>query len=59
MYESDLTKFMRGFLKEHPAPTEAAVREGLCGNLCRCGTYMGIRRAVVEAGAAMKGGSNG
>jgi len=48
-----------GFLKEHPAPTEADVRAGLCGNLCRCGTYMGVRKAVVEAGVAMKGGSNG
>ena len=48
-----------GFLKEHPGPTEADVKAGLCGNLCRCGTYMGIRKAVVEAGLAMKGGTNG
>ena len=48
-----------GFLKEHPSPTEADVKTGLCGNLCRCGTYMGIRKAVVQAGVAMKGGSNG
>jgi len=48
-----------GFLKEHPSPTEADVRAGLCGNLCRCGTYMGVRKAVVEAGVAMKGGTNG
>jgi xanthine dehydrogenase YagT iron-sulfur-binding subunit len=48
-----------GFLKQHPAPSEADVRAGLCGNLCRCGTYMGVRQAVVEAGKAMKGGTNG
>ena len=48
-----------GFLKEHPTPSEADVRAGLCGNLCRCGTYMGVRQAVVEAGKGMKGGSNG
>ena len=48
-----------GFLKEHPNPTEADVKTGLCGNLCRCGTYMGVRKAVVQAGVAMKGGSNG
>jgi xanthine dehydrogenase YagT iron-sulfur-binding subunit len=47
-----------GFLRENPNPTEAQVRAGLCGNLCRCGTYMGVRRAVVQAGTAMKGGSN-
>ena len=48
-----------GFLKEHPTPTEADVRAGLCGNLCRCGTYMGVRQAVVQASRAMKGGQNG
>jgi len=48
-----------GFLKEHPAPSETDVRTGLCGNLCRCGTYMGVRKAVVQAGQAMKGGTNG
>ncbi len=48
-----------GFLREHPNPTEADVEHGLCGNLCRCGTYMGVRKAVVEAAKGMKGGSNG
>lgn len=45
------------FLKAHPAPDEvdeAEVRRGLGGNLCRCGTYMGVRQAVVEA--ARRGG---
>jgi xanthine dehydrogenase YagT iron-sulfur-binding subunit len=48
-----------GFLREHPKPTEADVEHGLCGNLCRCGTYMGVRKAVVEASRNMKGGNNG
>jgi len=48
-----------GFLREHPNPTEADVEHGLCGNLCRCGTYMGLRKAVVEASRNMKGGNNG
>jgi len=48
-----------GFLKEHPNPTEEDVKRGLGGNLCRCGTYMGIRKAVVQAGKTMKGGNNG
>jgi xanthine dehydrogenase YagT iron-sulfur-binding subunit len=39
----------RAFLAENPHPTEEQVKEGLGGNLCRCGTYMGIRKAVVQA----------
>ncbi len=45
------------FVKEHPNPTEEDAANGLGGNLCRCGTYMGIRKAVVEAAKAM-GGKN-
>jgi xanthine dehydrogenase YagT iron-sulfur-binding subunit len=45
-----------GFLKENPNPTEAQINHGLGGNLCRCGTYMGIRKAVLQAATAMKGG---
>ena len=33
-------------LEEHPNPTEADVREGLEGNLCRCTGYHNIVRAV-------------
>lgn len=47
------------FLEKTPHPTYEQVKKGLGGNLCRCGTYMGIRRAVVEAGAGMKGGARG
>jgi len=49
----------KAFLDRNPNPTYEQVKEGLGGNLCRCGTYMGIRRAVVEAAQAMKGGKNG
>ncbi len=45
----------RSFLEEHPNPTLEEVKRGLGGNLCRCGTYVGIRKAVLEAAAAMKG----
>ena len=47
----------KAFIDEHPNPTEEDVMNGLGGNLCRCGTYMGIRKAVVEAAKAM-GGKN-
>jgi xanthine dehydrogenase YagT iron-sulfur-binding subunit len=47
----------KGFIDEHPSPTEEEVKHGLGGNLCRCGTYMGIRKAVVQAAKEMKGGA--
>ena len=36
-------------LARHPLPTEAQIREGLAGNLCRCTGYMKIFESVVEA----------
>ena len=40
---------MSVFLKEHPSPTEAEVREALSGNLCRCTGYQNIVDAVLLA----------
>jgi carbon-monoxide dehydrogenase small subunit len=37
------------FLEENPSPTEADVRLGLEGNLCRCTGYHNIVRAVLAA----------
>lgn len=45
----------KAFLDTHPNPTYEQVKAGLGGNLCRCGTYMGIRKAVLEAA---KGGTH-
>jgi aerobic-type carbon monoxide dehydrogenase small subunit (CoxS/CutS family) len=45
------------FLKQHPDPTIDDVRQGLGGNLCRCGTYAGISQAVLDAAKRMKGGA--
>lgn len=42
------------FLQENPNPSLEDIKEGLGGNLCRCGTYMGVREAVLETAA--KGG---
>jgi aerobic-type carbon monoxide dehydrogenase small subunit (CoxS/CutS family) len=36
-------------LQENPSPSEAEVREGLEGNLCRCTGYHNIVRAVLAA----------
>jgi xanthine dehydrogenase YagT iron-sulfur-binding subunit len=49
----------KGFLSEHPNPTMDDVKNGLGGNLCRCGTYVGVRQAVLEAAKNMKGAKNG
>jgi aerobic carbon-monoxide dehydrogenase small subunit len=38
-----------GLLAENPHPTEAEVREGLEGNLCRCTGYHNIVRSVLAA----------
>ena len=46
----------KAFLDKHPNPTLEEIEKGLGGNLCRCGTYAGIRPAVLEAAKAMKGG---
>ena len=39
----------KAYLDEHPAPTEAEVREALAGNLCRCTGYQKIADAVLAA----------
>ena len=36
-------------LKEHPQPTDANIDTAMDGNLCRCGTYNRIRRAIHRA----------
>ncbi len=41
-------------LDENPDPTEAEVREGLEGNLCRCTGYHNIVAAALHAASAKK-----
>lgn len=43
-----------GLLRENPTPTEAEVRSGLEGNLCRCTGYHNIVRAVLTAAETMR-----
>ncbi|HEY1611161.1 MAG TPA: (2Fe-2S)-binding protein, partial [Paraburkholderia sp.] len=42
---------------EHPALTEAEVRAGLDGNLCRCTGYHNIVRAVLSGAEGMRAGT--
>jgi len=48
----------KALLNENPKPTAGEIKEGLSGNICRCGCYSGIARAVLHAsgGPAPKGG---
>ncbi len=44
------------FLNRHPNATEEEIRQGLNGNICRCGTYANVFQAVLSL---VKGGTNG
>lgn len=43
----------KALLDRNPDPTEQEIREGLAGNLCRCGTYPQHIKAVLEAAEAL------
>ena len=43
-------------LAKNPHPSDADIDEAMHGNLCRCGTYDGIRRAIHRA-AEIQGGA--
>jgi xanthine dehydrogenase YagT iron-sulfur-binding subunit len=39
----------KALLDQNPSPTLEEVHRGLSGNFCRCGTYAGMRKAVLNA----------
>jgi len=43
----------QALLERNPSPTETQIRAALEPNLCRCGTHMGILRAVKRAAEMM------
>jgi xanthine dehydrogenase YagT iron-sulfur-binding subunit len=45
---------VKAFLTANPKATEAQIRQGLNGNLCRCGTYANVIQAALEV---VKGGA--
>jgi xanthine dehydrogenase iron-sulfur cluster and FAD-binding subunit A len=45
----------RALLDHNPNPSLKDVHHGLSGNFCRCGTYAGMRQAVLAAAAADAG----
>jgi len=42
-------------LAKKPDPTDADIDQAMAGNLCRCGTYGRIRKAVRTAALALRG----
>jgi isoquinoline 1-oxidoreductase subunit alpha len=40
-------------LRQRPNPTDGDIDEAMSGNLCRCGTYQRIRRAIHRAARAL------
>lgn len=41
-------------LRRNPAPSEAEIREGISGNLCRCTGYVNIVKAIQTGAAALR-----
>ena len=44
-------------LAKNPAPSDADIDTAMSGNICRCGTYGRIRKAIHRAADMMKGGA--
>ena len=42
-------------LARNPKPTDAQVTQAMNGNICRCGTYDRIRRAIGDASRILEG----
>jgi nicotinate dehydrogenase subunit A len=46
----------KALLDRNPNPTDAEIREGMNGTLCRCMTYYRVQAAIKRAARAMAGG---
>ncbi|MBI1322780.1 twin-arginine translocation signal domain-containing protein [bacterium] len=44
----------QALLEKNPNPTLEEVKKGLDGNICRCGTYVGVIQAALDAAKAIK-----
>ena len=40
-------------LQKNPKPTDAQIDDAMTGNICRCGTYFRIRKAIHRAAQEM------
>jgi aerobic-type carbon monoxide dehydrogenase small subunit (CoxS/CutS family) len=46
-------------LKQNAKPSDADIDAAMSGNICRCGTYPRIRKAIHRAAALAGGGEGG
>ncbi len=44
-------------LKTNPKPSDEDIDIAMAGNICRCGTYVRIRKAIHQAAAELNGGA--
>lgn len=49
---------VKSLLDENPSPEPEEVREFLAGNLCRCGSYVKIEEAVMDAARRLRSGQS-
>ena len=49
---------VEGLLRKTPNPTIDEIRDGVSGNLCRCGAYINIFKAAKKAGELKRGGAS-
>jgi aerobic-type carbon monoxide dehydrogenase small subunit (CoxS/CutS family) len=47
--QSGMIMTAAAFLAKHPKPTEDEVVQAMNGNICRCGTYSRVRKAILRA----------
>ena len=45
-------------LRQNPDPSEAEIREGISGNLCRCTGYVNIVKAIQQAAGTLGAGES-
>jgi isoquinoline 1-oxidoreductase subunit alpha len=45
-------------LRQTPNPTDAQIDNFMAGNICRCGTYLRIRKAIKSAAQALNGSAS-
>ena len=43
-------------LARNPSPSDEDIDVAMAGNICRCGTYVRIRKAIKSASSALQGG---
>ena len=46
-------------LTSTPVPTDRDIDAAMGGNICRCATYVRIRKAIKQAASSLAGGANG